>query len=171
MTERRPSGMGHGSWVDKQIRDATERGEFDNLPGTGKPIPGAGRADDEHWWLKEYVRREGLPTEPMLPTPLRLRKEVERLPETVRALRTEQAVRDEVAVLNARIRDYLRTPSGPPVPVRLVRADDIVRDWHAARTPAPPPRTTTPPAPTAPPVGEPPARPRRRPGRWWRRAR
>jgi DnaJ family protein C protein 28 len=26
------------SWVDQQIREAQERGEFDNLPGTGKPI-------------------------------------------------------------------------------------------------------------------------------------
>lgn len=160
MTERRPSGMSQESWVDKQIRDATERGEFDNLPGTGRPIPGAGRVDDEHWWLKEYVRREGLSTEPMLPTPLRLRKEIERLPETVRALRTEQAVRDEVAALNARIKDYLRTPSGPQIPVRLVRADDIVRDWHAARTPAPAPAAMEAPRPSQP-----------RRGRWWRRTR
>jgi len=26
------------SWVDQQIREAQERGEFDNLPGTGKPL-------------------------------------------------------------------------------------------------------------------------------------
>ena len=26
------------SWVDEQIREAQERGEFDNLPGRGKPI-------------------------------------------------------------------------------------------------------------------------------------
>ena len=26
------------SWVDQQIREAQERGEFDNLPGTGQPI-------------------------------------------------------------------------------------------------------------------------------------
>lgn len=26
------------NWVDQQIREAQERGEFDNLPGTGKPI-------------------------------------------------------------------------------------------------------------------------------------
>ena len=25
-------------WVDQQIREAQERGEFDNLPGTGKPL-------------------------------------------------------------------------------------------------------------------------------------
>ncbi len=26
------------SWVDQQIREAQERGEFDNLPGMGKPL-------------------------------------------------------------------------------------------------------------------------------------
>ena len=25
-------------WVDQQVREAQERGEFDNLPGTGKPL-------------------------------------------------------------------------------------------------------------------------------------
>ena len=26
------------SWIDQQIREAQERGEFDNLPGKGKPL-------------------------------------------------------------------------------------------------------------------------------------
>ena len=33
----------HESWVEKQIREAQERGEFDNLPGAGKPLSGARR--------------------------------------------------------------------------------------------------------------------------------
>ncbi|WP_037834016.1 DnaJ family domain-containing protein, partial [Streptomyces sp. NRRL S-481] len=37
MTERKPPGVDFGSWVDKQIRDAETRGEFDRLPGAGKP--------------------------------------------------------------------------------------------------------------------------------------
>jgi hypothetical protein len=32
--------MPYESWVDRQIREAIERGEFDNLPGQGKPIKG-----------------------------------------------------------------------------------------------------------------------------------
>jgi hypothetical protein len=38
MTERKPARMDFDSWVDQQIREATERGEFDNLPGKGKPL-------------------------------------------------------------------------------------------------------------------------------------
>ena len=43
--------------VDRVIREATERGEFDDLPGEGKPIPGAGAKDDEGWWLRKWVKR------------------------------------------------------------------------------------------------------------------
>jgi hypothetical protein len=42
-------------------------GEFDNLPGAGKPLPGANRPHDEQWWIKDYLRREKLTTESMLP--------------------------------------------------------------------------------------------------------
>ena len=34
--QRRPGDW--EKWVDQQIREAQERGEFDNLPGTGKPL-------------------------------------------------------------------------------------------------------------------------------------
>jgi len=125
--------MGYESWIDRQIREAQERGEFDNLPGTGKPIPGAGGPDDELWWVKDFVRREGLSTEAMLPTPLRLRKEIERLPDTVAGLRDEPAVRDVVAELNHRIMAWLRAPEGPQIPVRPVDPDTIVHRWRTAR--------------------------------------
>jgi hypothetical protein len=43
------------------------------------------------------VRREGVPAEEMLPTPLRLRKDIERLAERVPQLPSEQQVRNAVA--------------------------------------------------------------------------
>ena len=46
------------TWVDLQIRQAQERGEFDNLPGAGKPIEGLGAEHDPDWWLKKLVERE-----------------------------------------------------------------------------------------------------------------
>lgn len=125
------------SVVDQQIRQAQERGDFDDLPGMGKPLPGGGRPDDENWWLKGYVAREGLPTDPMLPPSLRLAKEIERLPATVRDLATEDAVRAAVRDLNRRIAEHLRAPAGPPVPVRPVSADRTVAQWRAARGQSP----------------------------------
>ena len=46
------------TWVDLQIRQAMERGDFDDLPGTGKPIEDLGGEHDPDWWLKKLVERE-----------------------------------------------------------------------------------------------------------------
>lgn len=139
------------SWVDRQIREATDRGEFDNLPGTGKPLPGAQGPVEEQWWLKDYLRREDLPSDALLPTPLLLRKEVDALPDTVRTLKTEAEVRALVADLNHRIVNWLRFGDGPRVPLGPVNADKTVDRWRTEnqRTPTPaqpakpesPPRT------------------------------
>jgi hypothetical protein len=136
MTERKPLGMNFESWIDKQVREATERGEFDNLRGSGKPIPGSGAIDDENWWLTNYLRREGVRADGMLPPSLVLRRDVEQLPETARELDTERQVRDAVAELNRRIVEWLRLPHGPHVPVSPVDAEDIVSRWRSERASA-----------------------------------
>jgi len=123
----------HETLVERQIRLAQERGDFDDLPGTGKPLPGLDGPDDENWWLKGYLRREGLSTEPLLPTPLQLRREIERLPDTVAGLLDEQAVRSLVRELNRRIAEWLRAPVGPVVPVVPVDVDAVVARWHTDR--------------------------------------
>ncbi|MDG4797735.1 DUF1992 domain-containing protein [Micromonospora sp. WMMD1082] len=125
--------------VEAQIRSAQERGEFDNLPGAGKPIPGRGLPYDESWWIKSFLEREQVPTDLLLPTPLLLRRRIERLPEEVRDLPTEQAVRACVADLNAEVMAWLRHPSGPRVVVRPVDTDAVVRRWRADRAAAVPP--------------------------------
>jgi hypothetical protein len=45
------------TFVDRIIREAAERGEFEDLPGKGKPIPGAGTVDTEGWWIRRWVER------------------------------------------------------------------------------------------------------------------
>ncbi|MEV4730529.1 DUF1992 domain-containing protein [Saccharopolyspora sp. NPDC049426] len=146
MSERKPPGVPFESWVDRQIRTAQERGDFDDLPGAGKPLPGAGAPLEEQWWIKAQIRREGLSGDALLPTPLRLRREVENLPETVADLTTEQAVRDTAGELNRRIVEHLRFPAGPQVAVAPVDVDALVERWRS-RQPATGPRET--PAPAA----------------------
>ncbi|WP_285488377.1 DUF1992 domain-containing protein [Amycolatopsis taiwanensis] len=133
MTERKPTGMSSESWVERQIREATEAGEFDNLPGRGRPLPGLNQPYDENWWIRRKMEREGISTDALLPTPLRLRKEILDLPASVRPLRSEKAVREVVGELNKRIMNHLRVPSGPDVPVRPVDADAVVEQWKADR--------------------------------------
>lgn len=131
MTERKPVGVDFESWVDRKIREATERGDFDNLAGAGEPLPGAGNPHhDENAWLRDYLRREGVSGDAMLPPSLLLRRDVERLPEAVRDAVSEQEVRETVAELNRRIVDWLRMPTGPQVPIAPVDADAVVRQWQ-----------------------------------------
>ncbi|NED90626.1 DUF1992 domain-containing protein, partial [Streptomyces sp. SID11233] len=40
MTQRKPPGLDFESWIDRQIREAEERGEFRAL--AGKPLPEEG---------------------------------------------------------------------------------------------------------------------------------
>src|SRR5215472_16735240 len=137
MTERKPPGMSFTSWIDQQISEATERGAFDDLPGAGKPLPRQDEFDGQTW-LRQYVRREGGSLQDCLPTPLRLRKEIERLQETVSNLRTEQQVRDVVGELNERVMQWRRLPIGPPVFVPLADADATVAAWQERRQAAGP---------------------------------
>jgi hypothetical protein len=168
MTERKPQGMSFNSWIDQQIADAEKRGVFDDLPGAGKPLAlkREGDADYGQAWVRDYARREGVPPEEFLPTPLRLRKEIERLAEAVGEMRSEQEVRDTVGDLNRRILEWRRFSEGPPVYVRLVNKEEMLDRWRsaqAAKRVRPPARPAADPAPQT---------PRGRRGwRWWRRAR
>jgi Domain of unknown function (DUF1992) len=156
MTERKPADMSFRSWIDQQIHEAAERGEFDNLPGAGKPLPRSDEADDGQAWLRDYLRREGVNTEEILPTPLRLRKESERLAESVHLLASERHVRDAVADLNERIMKWRRVPlGGPPIFVALVDEEAMLTRWAQAQ-------------PSTQPDNLPPAAPSQ-PRRWWRR--
>jgi DnaJ homologue, subfamily C, member 28, conserved domain len=159
MTERKPPGTSFTSWIDRQISEAAQRGAFDDLPGAGKPLPKRADAGDGQAWLRDYLRREGVPADELLPTPLKLRKEVERLTGTVHELGSEQEVRDAAAELNQQIIQWRRIPEGPPVYLRLVDEDTLVRKWHDARASSPPSSSPLP-APASP-----------GPSGWWRRLR
>jgi len=130
MTERKPQGLGWESWVDRLVREADERGEFDDLPGQGQPIPGAGHSYDENWWLKGFLDREGLS---LLPGSLRLDLEVEKSLEQIALLPSEPLVRHALEELNNRIRHELaRITSGPPSKTTLVDIDRFLSRWRSA---------------------------------------
>jgi hypothetical protein len=124
---------GHESWIDRQIREATERGEFDNLPGAGKPIKGLDGRRDDDWWAKNLIEREQLPMP--LPPALALRKEVENLPAVLANERTETGARRLVDDLNERILlDRRRLTSGPPIFVRTVDVEQAMAGWRQAQS-------------------------------------
>ncbi|SCF20486.1 DUF1992 domain-containing protein [Micromonospora mirobrigensis] len=153
--------------VEAKIREAQARGEFDNLPGMGKPIPGHNDPYDESWWIKSFLEREQLPGDLLLPTPLQLRRRIEQLPDEVRDLPTEQSVRAFVADLNRQVVEWLRTPTGPRVVVRPVGVEAVLAGWRADRERRAAQRVAT--AGVAETVPPAPARPLRRWRLPWRR--
>ena len=135
MANRKPPGVGWESWVEQQIREAQERGEFDNVAGKGKPIPGAGEAPDELWWVKQKLKREGVS---FLPPTLAIRKELDDARDRIARTATEAAVRQIVADINARIRTVNRMPtSGPPSNLMPLDVERVVEDWRARRAAEP----------------------------------
>jgi hypothetical protein len=128
MTERKPAGMNFESWVDKQVREATERGAFDNLPGMGKPLRDPDAPYDELWWIKRKMERENLS---YLPPALALRKEAEEALADVRDARSERQVREIITEVNEKIRTLLASPPpGPVLGLKPFDVDEIVRDWR-----------------------------------------
>jgi hypothetical protein len=117
------------NWVERQIREGIERGEFDNLPGAGKPLAGLDGPHDEEWWVKGKLRREEVS---YLPPALAVRKELEVALERVDAATSEDTVRLIVAEINDRIvRVNSHTTSGPPSAVMPLNVELVVQHWKA----------------------------------------
>ncbi|HWH99250.1 MAG TPA: DUF1992 domain-containing protein [Propionibacteriaceae bacterium] len=125
--------MRYESWVERQVREAIERGEFDNVPGAGRPLPGINGREDENWWVKGLLEREQLPMP--LPTSLALRREVADLTQTLADVSDERTVRAIIEDLNRRIRDsHRRRVDGPPIVVKPVDVEQTVTDWQRSRS-------------------------------------
>ncbi len=119
-------------WVDLQVQRATERGEFDNLPGTGKPIEDLGTTHDPDWWLKRFIERERITG--VLPPALSLRVEDARLDAVLDAETSERRVREILEDFNARVVAARRQlQGGPPVITRTREVDDEVVSWRHRR--------------------------------------
>ncbi|MFE2168200.1 DUF1992 domain-containing protein [Streptomyces sp. NPDC059447] len=131
MTERKPPGVDIESWVDRQIREAADRGEFEELPGFGKPLASLDAPYDEMWWIKGKMHREGFAA---LPPSLALRKEAEDALEAARAARSERRVRAILTEINEKIATALRMPpQGPPLNLTEYDVEDVLEEWRAAR--------------------------------------
>jgi hypothetical protein len=131
MTERKPAGVSWESWVEGQIRERRERGEFDDLPGAGKPLRNIDQPHDEMWWLREKLRRENVS---FLPPALAVRKELEDALDRIAQADTEPAVRQIVAVINERIVQVnSRTTSGPATSVMPLNVERVIEEWRKHR--------------------------------------
>jgi hypothetical protein len=106
--EEPPPGL-----VEGRIRAAMAAGEFEHLPGAGKPIPDLGVEDDPGWWVKRWIERERL-RDLRWEAGARRREAVIRARaerDAAAARRRLEAVEADVAALNARLPDRDRLPS------------------------------------------------------------
>ncbi|WP_112247893.1 DnaJ family domain-containing protein [Kribbella monticola] len=151
MTERKPPSMNVDDWVEAQIQRAQNAGEFDDLDGAGKPLPKLADPHDPDWWVKDFMRREKIEADVLLPPTVLLRKEKARIREHVQKMRTEAEVRDYLADLNKRILVQVRDATGPVIPVGKTDEDAVLRQWRedrdALQTPQPKPAAEQQPAP------------------------
>ena len=132
MTERKPPGMKTQDWVEAQLKRAQQAGEFDNLPGAGKPLK-LSDGHDPDWWVKDFIRRENIETDALLPSAMQLRKEKQQIHEKVRGMRRESEVREYLADLNNRIRTAIRDTTGPVVPTGQVDEEVVIAQWRMDR--------------------------------------
>jgi hypothetical protein len=131
VTERKPSGMSWETWIERQIREAQERGEFDDLAGSGRPLEGLHAPRDENWWIKKKLRDEQLQA---LPPALAIRHDRDRTMEQVTTARTEAEVRALLDALNQRIRRTNRTvTAGPSTSIGVIDVEPVVAAWRRAR--------------------------------------
>ncbi|MCX5392454.1 DUF1992 domain-containing protein [Streptomyces sp. NBC_00094] len=131
MTERKPPGVSFESFIDRQIREASERGEFRSLPGFGKPLADDSAPYDELWWIKGKMHSEGAS---VLPPSLALRKEAEDAEKAVAAAVSERQVRRILDEINTKIAEaLLRPPAGPPLNLKPFDVEATVAHWRAER--------------------------------------
>ena len=128
MTEQKPPKVSWESWIERKIRESMERGEFDNLPGHGEPIPDLARPYDELWWLRKKLRDEELSIEP---PGLTLRKELDDTRARIAAAGGEAEVRRLVAAINERI-VYVNShiTLGPPSDIVPLDVERVVAQWR-----------------------------------------
>lgn len=118
--------------VESALDRAIKRGDFDDLPGLGKPLTGLHSSSDPDWWIKQKMDSEG--TNGVAPAAFQLRKENSALEDTVDAFSTESEVRDYLAGFNARVREaVMDLRDGPPVftPPRDVEKE--IAAWRRRR--------------------------------------
>ncbi len=98
---KKPANQSWESHADEKIRSAYQTGEFDNLSGYGKPIPGIDEPLDELWWLRKKLKSEEI----TIAAPgMEIRTDIERTLERATSLEGAAEIRHQLMLLNERIR-------------------------------------------------------------------
>lgn len=116
--------------AESRIAEALRAGQFDDLPGLGKPIPGLDEGWDETRWLREKLKAEGLRAMPPAWAIRQwAREELAKLSE----IDDEVVLRSRVEAFNAALVRHMRNALwGPPVDVALIDPEEFIANRRAA---------------------------------------
>jgi hypothetical protein len=124
-----PRMEARASYVEQTIQQAIRRGEFDNLPGAGKPLPNLHGIHDPDWWIRQKIERENLTG--LGPPALTLRIESDGLDDRIDCELTEARVREVLVDFNRRVIEARRQLTGGPPVVTATR--DVERELELWR--------------------------------------
>ena len=97
------------TWFEKLMREAEEAGEFDDLPGSGKPIADLDRPYDPAWWAKKWMQRETV-AEAARDVAAKVRRGIPRLLAGVLMRRQLADLNREIEHVNGHLPDVDRLP-------------------------------------------------------------
>lgn len=118
--------------IESAIEAAARRGDFDDLPGAGKPLD-LPDTHDPDWWVNQRIASGDIDSEALLPVVVLLRKEYERRDDTLAALPDEQAVREYAADFTERVHEDRRTNPFQRMLAPAWDGDDAVARWRQVR--------------------------------------
>lgn len=127
----RSTAAERAAYVEIVIQQAIRRGDFDDLPGAGKPLQGLNQHDPD-WWIRRKIEQERLTG--LGPPAIALRVEAAELEDRLDRVHRERDVREALADFNSRVIEARRQLlGGPPVvtPTRDVEAE--VTAWRERR--------------------------------------
>ena len=129
---RAPTEAERAAYVETAIQQAMRRGDFDNLPGAGKPLEGLGDHHDPDWWIRRKIQTEQLTG--LGPPAIMLRTEHAAFDDHVDALNREHDVREYIEDFNRRVIEARRQLlGGPPVVTPTHDVDAEVAAWRERR--------------------------------------
>jgi hypothetical protein len=119
-------------FVELAVQQAIRRGDFDGLPGAGRPLEGLDGVHDPDWWIRRKIEREKLTG--LGPPALTLRTEDAGLDSRLDRSSSEQWVRETLDDFNARVVEARRQlQGGPPVVTRVRDVESEIARWRERR--------------------------------------
>ncbi|UPL10240.1 DUF1992 domain-containing protein [Microbacterium sufflavum] len=127
------AAVDRAAFIESAIQVAIRRGDFDDLPGAGKPIEGLGTHHDPDWWIRRKIETENLTG--LGPPALLLRTEDRELDGQLDLLGRESDVRAVLEDFNRRVIEARRQlQGGPPVVTAPRDVEAEVAAWRERRS-------------------------------------